>query len=89
MPTISTFYGIIIRMYFFDTHQHAIPHIHASHGDDAAVFSLDDGSVLAGSLPIRQTRLVQAWIELRTEQLQADWALATQGEPLFKIEPLR
>ena len=76
-------------MYFFDTHQHAMPHVHASHGDAAAVFSLDDATVLAGRLPIRQTRLVQAWIELRRDQLLADWTLATQGEPLFKIEPLR
>lgn len=89
MPTICTFYGSIIRMYFFDTHQHAMPRVYASHGDDAAVFSLDDATVLAGSLPVRQTRLVQAWIELRRDQLLVDWTLATQGEPLFKIEPLR
>lgn len=76
-------------MYFFDTQQHSRPHIHASHGDDTAVFALDDGASLAGSLPIRQTRLVQAWIEIRREQLFADWALAIQGEALFKIEPLR
>lgn len=29
MPVISMFYGIIIRMFFFDTQQHNEPHIHA------------------------------------------------------------
>ncbi len=30
MPTISEFYGILIRMYFAD---HAPPHFHALYGD--------------------------------------------------------
>ena len=29
MPTISMFFGILIRMYFFDDKQHHAPHIHA------------------------------------------------------------
>lgn len=29
MPTISMFYGILIRMFFYDTDRHNIPHIHA------------------------------------------------------------
>lgn len=29
MPTISMFYGILIRMFFQDTDRHKIPHIHA------------------------------------------------------------
>ena len=28
MPTISMFYGIIIRMLFMDTQQHNLPHLH-------------------------------------------------------------
>lgn len=30
-----------------------------------------------------------AWIEIRQEDLMADWSLAIKGEPIFKIEPLR
>lgn len=41
-----------------------------------------------GIFPKKQTRLVQAWIELHREELQADWDLAMNGEPLFKIKPL-
>jgi hypothetical protein len=64
MPTISIFYGIQIMMYFYDNTQHHKPHIHAEYQDDEAVFSILDGEVISGSLPRKQTRLVQAWIEL-------------------------
>lgn len=29
MPTISMFYGILIRMFFRDIERHNMPHIHA------------------------------------------------------------
>lgn len=28
MPVISMFYGVIVRMFFFDTDRHKYPHIH-------------------------------------------------------------
>ena len=28
MPVISMFFGLIIRMYFFDTDRHHEPHVH-------------------------------------------------------------
>jgi hypothetical protein len=34
-------------------------------------------------------KLVQAWIEIHQEELMADWELASQGEQIFKIEPLK
>lgn len=89
MPVISMFYGIIIRMFFMDTKQHKLPHLHAEYSGKSAVFSLKDGALLAGIFPVKQTRLVQAWIELRREELLADWQLAVKGEGVFKIEPLR
>lgn len=64
MPTISVFYGIQIMMYFYDQGKHNTPHIHAEYQDDEAVFSILDGEILSGTLPRKQTRLVQAWIEL-------------------------
>ena len=36
MPTLSTFYGIAIRMYFRD---HVPPHFHALYGDDEALMA--------------------------------------------------
>jgi hypothetical protein len=38
MPTISVFFGIVIRMYFDD---HNPPRLHAEYRDDKAVFILE------------------------------------------------
>jgi hypothetical protein len=37
MPTISMFYGILIRMFFNDIEQHKLPHIHAEYQGQEAV----------------------------------------------------
>jgi len=89
MPILSMFYGIVIRMYFFDDRQHRAPHIHAEYGEKRAVFGIDDAELLAGALPFGKARLVQAWIEIHREELAANWRLAMNGEEVFRIEPLR
>ncbi|SSC12102.1 conserved protein of unknown function [Mesotoga infera] len=33
--------------------------------------------------------MVQAWIELHSDELIANWKLVTNGELPFKIEPLK
>ena len=83
------FYGIIISMYYLDTKQHNLPHIHVAYADFSAVFSLPDGELLDGNLPNNKTKLVLAWIELRQEELMADWRLAVTGNKVFKIDPLK
>lgn len=40
MPTISMFYGIIIRMY--NTNGYNPPHFHAFYGEEEAVFDFMD-----------------------------------------------
>jgi len=47
------------------------------------------GNLIVGELPRRQLRLVQAWAELRSKQLRADWELAVGERPLKAIDPLR
>lgn len=89
MPTISMFYGILILMYFYDNKQHNRPHIHAEYGEYEASIAIDDGLVLAGTLPSSKLKLIQAWIEIHREDLLVDWKLAVAGEPVFKIDPLR
>ncbi len=88
MPTLSVFFGIIIRMYKEIGGQHNLPHIHAEYGDDEAVFDLD-GNKLDGSLPIKKERMVQTWIDIHKEDLQANWKLLQNGEQHFKIPPLQ
>ena len=89
MPLISSFYGVLIYMYFMDTRQHNTPHIHAMYQGFEAVFAIDSADLIGGKFPLKQTRLVQAWIELRREELVADWSLAVKGEPVERVEPLR
>jgi hypothetical protein len=89
MPTISMFYGLIIRMYFFDNDQHNKPHIHVEYQGQKAVVEIPSGLVIAGTLPSKQARLVSAWVEIHMDELLADWQLAVNGEPTFKIDPLR
>jgi hypothetical protein len=89
MPLISTFYGILIYMYFLDTKQHNLAHIHVEYAEFEAVFAIESGDILEGKIPNRQYRLVQAWIELHRDELMADWSLAIRGENIFKIDPLR
>ena len=89
MPTISMFYGIIIRLYYFDNQQHSTPHIHVHYQDESAVIEIPSGKVLEGSLKRSKLKLVEAWIEIHRDELMADWELAISGEPVFKIDPLR
>lgn len=88
MPTISMFYGILIRMFFMDTDKHKLPHIHAEYQGDTAVYSIPDGKLLAGSIPSKKNKLVVAWIEIHKDDLIADWALAVNGKIPFKIKGL-
>jgi len=89
MPTISMFYGIIIRMLFMDTQQHNLPHLHVEYQGQKAVISIPDGNLLGGDLPAKKLRMVQAWVAIHEEELMADWTLAVNGEPVFQIDPLR
>ena len=88
MPTISSFYGILIRMYFFDAEQHHLPHIHAHYQGRQAQFDIGSGEVLSGELPRAQTRMVQAWIEIHQAELEVAWGLAVTGSQPGKIAPL-
>ena len=88
MPTISMFYGIIIRMYCMPG-EHNPPHFHAYYQGSKATFDIRTCKLLEGRLPRRQLRLVMAWAELHQDELIADWELASKGELPFKIEPLK
>lgn len=88
MPTISMFYGIVIYMFFYDNKKHQLPHIHASFGDDDAIFSIVDGEVIEGNLPRNKRKLVEAWIEIHRDDLMTDWRLAVNGQNPLPIKPL-
>jgi len=89
MPVISMFYGLIVRMYYFDTQKHQAPHIHVEYGEQRIVIGIPNGNVLEGDLKASKLKLVQAWIEIHREALMANWQLAVEGEKVFAIDPLR
>jgi hypothetical protein len=88
MPELSRFYGIIIRMYMEAGGPHHTPHFHAYYGNEVAIYSLSPIELIAGSLPRRQQRLVEAWAELHQEELLNDWQLLQEGNPPIPIAPL-
>lgn len=82
MPTISMFYGILIRMFFYDTEKHHVPHIHAEYQWQLKT------AHCSGELPKKKHKLVVAWIEIHQEELMADWQLAVTGCKPFPIRGL-
>jgi Domain of unknown function (DUF4160) len=58
MPTISEFYGILIRMFFND---HGPPHFHARYGEFEATIDISTLSLIKGELPRRARDLVEEW----------------------------
>lgn len=88
MPELSRFFGIVIRMYMEAGEPHNTPHFHAYYQDEAAVFGFDPVELLAGRLPRRQQRLVEAWAELHQDELADDWARLQAGRPHIPIDPL-
>lgn len=76
-------------MLFEDNTRHHLPHFHARYQGNKASIAIENGRVLAGSLPPKQLKLVQAWVELHRDELFANWELATNGEEPFRIAPLQ
>lgn len=89
MPELSRFFGIIIRMFTEVGGPHHLPHFHAYYQDSVAVFSIEPVELMAGSLPARQRRLVEAWAELHQHELDKDWVLLQEGQRPMPIDPLR
>jgi hypothetical protein len=87
MPVISSFYGIVIRMYFNDSEQHHTPHFHAKYAEYNASFDMD-GHILAGNFPKKQTKYVVAWADIHYEELKALWETMQTDEQYFKIKGL-
>ena len=84
MPTVSMFYGILIRMYYDD---HNPPHFHAFYNEYEAMFDFN-GNLLDGKLPKKELKLVEAWSIIHKKELEANWLLSKNCEKLFEIRPL-
>ena len=88
MPELSRFFNIVIKMIYSDTVQHHKPHFHVYYAEYEAAVSIE-GELLAGALPVKQLRMVQAWAAIHEDELYKAWNNAVRNIPFEKIEPLR
>ena len=90
MPVMSMFFGIIVRMYREQGGKHNMPHIHAEYSGEEVVVALD-GTVLEGekSFPRNKLKMLEVWMDIHHEDLEANWKLLSNGEQFFRIDPLK
>jgi hypothetical protein len=82
MPTISTFFGIAIRMFFSD---HPPPHFPAAYQHHRAVIAIESGAITGGSLPPAVHRLVREWAVRHRAELMDNWQRARARRALQRI----
>ncbi len=87
MPLISSFFGVLIYMYKEINSPHKKPHIHAVFGGDR-ISVASDGEVLAGHLPRKQQKYVEAWVALREDEINAAWRALNEHDEVLKIRGL-
>jgi hypothetical protein len=85
MPRISEFDGIAIYMYYRD---HAPPHFHAIYGENEAEIEISTGEIIVGDLERRARTMVKDWTVVHRDELEENWDLARQSQPLNPIDPL-
>jgi hypothetical protein len=85
MPTLSFFYGILIRMYW---QEHNPPHFHALYGSDEAIITIETLEKERGKLPPRALALVLEWASLHQKELMEAWNLCRLNQTPSSIAPL-
>jgi hypothetical protein len=85
MPQISTFLGIIIRMFYRD---HNPPHFHAVYAEYEGLIDINKLELISGKLPPRVLGLVIEWTALHQKELNDNWESAKRQEQLKSIAPL-
>ncbi len=85
MPTVSMFFGIIVRMYY---QEHAPPHFHAEYQGQRGVFDFDGNLTKGNFYSTSAKRLIKQWATLHREELSQNWDNARREETLFRIAPL-
>ncbi len=85
MPTVSSFYGIFIKMLFDD---HNPPHFHAEYGEYELMVTISPIKIIKGDAPKRVKSMILEWTALHQEELLQDWELCASLQTPFSIEPL-
>jgi hypothetical protein len=68
--------------------EHGLPHFHARHCGDIAVFAIEPLETIRSELAPSIERLVRGWAALHKAELLRNWEQARAGAPLTTIEPL-
>ena len=76
MPTLSIFFGIVVRMYYDD---HPPPHFHAIYGEHEAKIGIETLELIEGK---------RDWAELHRQELRDNWVRGQEHDTLSLIEPL-
>lgn len=85
MPSISTFYGIVIQIFYSD---HNPPHFHAVYQESEILVGISPIRILAGTVPNRVKSMVLEWAALHQAELMDDWNLCVQKQKPKDIAPL-
>ena len=83
MPTLSSFYGILIKMYFQQS-EHNPPHFHAIYGEYTGSIDIKTGELMEGDLPDRALKLIKEWLDIHRDELLEIW----NTQEFKKISPL-
>ena len=85
MPRISSFYGIVIYMYF---NEHNPQHFHAQYGEFKTEIAIQTLAVLIGKLPPKALGLVMEWASQHQDELMNNWNDLRKDGTWHEIQPL-
>ena len=86
MPTISRFFGIIIRMYFLQS-EHNPPHIHVIYQEETFSLTIKDLRIIDGEAnpSPRLLAMVKEWVLLHQNELLKMW----ETQDIHELDPLK
>jgi hypothetical protein len=85
MPSISSFYGIKIYIYYDD---HLPAHFHAIYGEFEVLIDINTLEIIKGNLPARAIAFIKEWAKKHQKELLLNWDNAINKRALQKVQPL-
>ncbi len=83
MPSITEFLGMWITI---NWNGHNPPHFHIRAGEYDAIMRIDNGTLIAGYLPLGKLNPLAKWAKLHQSALMDNWQRAQDGQSLQWIE---
>ena len=83
MPTISRFFGIIVKMHA-RIKEHNPPHIHAYYNEYEAEIDIRTGKIIHGNLNTKNNQLIKKWTNIHKVELEKMW----ENQDFYYVTPL-